>query len=100
MTFVIDKKAERIKNRSTFDERNFMFKFIKTRYFLKAEQNMCYLKSKKDSEYIQKEIKEHDEPNDVCESLKKFKNTNEIHKSYKKEIKMNDIQSLECNKHH
>ena len=37
MTSVIDKKTERIKNRSAFDQRNFMLKFIKTRYFLKAE---------------------------------------------------------------
>ena len=35
MTLVTDKKTEKIKNRSTFDQRNFMLKFIKTRYIFK-----------------------------------------------------------------
>ena len=61
------------------------------RYFLKAKQNMCYLRSEKDLEYIHRKLKKHDETNNVCEFLKKFKNTNEIHKLYKKKIKMNDI---------
>ena len=58
---------------------------------MKAEQSMCYLILKKNLKYIYKELKEHDETNDVCEFLKKFKNTNKIHEFYKKEIKMNDI---------
>ena len=57
MTFMIDKKTERINDRSTLDQKNSIFKFIKTRYFLKAEQNMCYFTSKKNSEYIQKGLK-------------------------------------------
>ena len=61
---------------------------------------MRYLRSKKDSEYTHKELKEYDEINDACESLKEFKNTSEIHEFYRKETKMNDIQSLECNEHH
>ena len=73
---------------------------MKMRYFLKAEQNMCYFRPEKNSEYIYKELKEHDKINDACEFLKKFKNTSEIYKSYEKEIKMNDIQSFECNEHH
>ena len=54
MTFMIDKKTERIENRSTFDQKNFILKFMKTRYFSKAEQSICYFESKKDSEYIHK----------------------------------------------
>ena len=100
MTLVIGRKAERIKSRSAFDQRNFMFKFIKTRHFLKAEQGMCYLISKKDSEYIHRELEKHYETNDACESLKKLKDTNEVHESYKEKKKINDIQSLECNEHH
>ena len=100
MTFMIDKKTERIKSRSAFDQKNFMFKFIKTRHFLKAEQNMCYFILKKDSEYIHKELKKHYEISDACESLKKLKNTNEGHESYEEEKKMNNIQSFKCNEHH
>ena len=77
-----------------------MFKFMKTRYFLKAEQNMCYPKLKKDSEYIHRKLKEHNETNNACEFLKKYKNTNKIHESYEKETKMNDIQSFKYNEHH
>ena len=98
MTSVIDKKAERIKSRSAFDQKNFMLKLIKTRYFLKAEQNMCYLKSEKNLKYIQKKLKKHDETSNACESLKKFKDTNEVHEIYEK-MKINEIQSLECNEH-
>ena len=99
MTSVIDKKTERIKSRSTFDQKNFMFKFITTRYFLKAEQSMCYLKSKKNLKYTHEVLKEHDETNDAYEFLKKFKNTNEIRESYEKVMKMNEIQSFKCNEH-
>ena len=60
---------------------------------------MCYLISKKNSEYIHRELKKHYETNDACESLKKLKNTNEVYESYKEKTKMNDIQSLECNEH-
>ena len=100
MTSVIDKKTERIKNRSTFDQKNFMLKFMKTGYSLKAEQNMCYFKSEKNLKYTYRKLKEYNKTNDICKSLEKFKNTNEIHEFYKKEIKMNDIQSLKCNGHH
>ena len=100
MTSVIDRKTERIESRSTFDQRNFMLKLIKTRHFLKARQNMCYFILKKDSKYIHEELEEYYEINDACEFLKKLKDTNKIYKSYKKEKKMNDIQSLECNEHH
>ena len=99
MTPVTDKKAERIKSRSAFDQGNSMLKFIKTRHSLKAEQSMCYFISKKDSEYIHRELKKHYETSDACESLKELKNTNEVHEFYEKKIKMNDIQSLECNEH-
>ena len=99
MTFMIDKKTERIKSRSAFDQKNFMFKFITTRYFLKAEQSMCYFKSTKNSEYIHKMLKKHNETSDACEFLKKFKNTNEIRESYKKIIKINEIQNFKCNEH-
>ena len=99
MTFVIDKKAEKIKNKSTFDQKDFMFKFITTRYFLKAEQSMCYLKSKKNLKYTHEVLKEHDETNDAYEFLKKFKNTNEIRESYEKVMRINNIQSFECNEH-
>ena len=68
-----------------------MFKFIKMRYFLKKEQNICYFELKKNSEYNYKKLKKHDETSDVCEFLQKFKNTNKIHKYYEKEIKMNNI---------
>ena len=88
---MIDKNTERIKNRSTFDQKNFMFKFITTKYFLKAEQNICYFKSEKNSKYTHEMLKKYNEINDACESLKKFKNTNEIRKFYKKVIKMNEI---------
>ena len=100
MTPVIDKKAERIENKSAFDQKNFMFKFIKTRHFLKAEQNICYFISKEDSEYIHEKLKKPYETSDVYESLKKLKDTNKIHEFYKEEKKMNDIQNLECNEHH
>ena len=100
ITFVTDKKAERIDDRSTFDQKNFMLKFIKTRYFLKIEQNMYYFISKKDSEYTHRKLKKYDETSDACESLKEFKNTSEIHEFYEKLTKMNEIQSLECNEHH
>ena len=70
-----------------------------TRYFLKAEQSMCYFKSEKNLEYIHKVLKKHDERNDVCEFLKKFKNTNEVRESYEKIMKMNEIQSFKCNEH-
>ena len=99
MTFVIDKKTEKIKNKSTFDQRNFMFKFITTRYFLKAEQSMCYSKLKKNSEYIHEMLKKHDEISDACEFLKKFKNTNEVCESYEKIMKMNKVQNFKCNEH-
>ena len=99
MTSVIDKKTKRIKNRSTFDQENFMFKFITTRYSLKAEQSMCYFKLKKNSEYIHEVLKEHDETNDACEFLKKFKNTNEIRESYEEVMKMNKVQNFKCNEH-
>ena len=91
MTFVIDRKTEKIKNKSTLDQRNFMLKFIITRYFLKAKQNICYFKSKENSKYIHEMLKEHDETNDVCEFLKKFKNTNEVRESYEKIMRMNEI---------
>ena len=87
MTFIIDKKAKRIKNRLAFDQKNFMLKFMKTRYSLKAEQNMYYFKSEKNSEYIYKELKKYNETSNACESLKKFKNTSEIHEFYKKKNK-------------
>ena len=99
MTSVIDKKIKRIKNRSIFNQENFMLKFIRTKYFLKAEQNMCYLTSEKNSKYIHKKLKKHDKTNDACESLKEFKYTNEIYKLYKKIIKMNEIQNFKCNEH-
>ena len=91
MTSVIDRKTERIKSRSRFDQRNFMFKFMKMRYFLKAEQSMYYFRSEKNLKYIYKEFKKHDKISNACKSLKKFKNTNEVHESYEKEIKMNNI---------
>ena len=100
MTFVIDRKTEKIKDRLTFDQKNFMLKFIKTRHFLKAEQNMYYHILKKDSEYTHGELKKYYETSDACEFLKKLKNINEVHESYKEEKKMNDIQSFKCNEHH
>ena len=99
MTSVIDKKTERIKDRSTFDQRNFMLKFIAMRYFLKAKQSICYFKSEKDSEYIHEILKKHNETSDACEFLKEFKNTNEIRKSYEEVMKKNEIQSFKCNEH-
>ena len=99
MTLVIDRKTERIKDRSTFDQKNFMLKFIRTRYFLKEEQSMCYLTSEKDSEYIYKELKKHNETSDACESLKEFKNTNEVREFYEQVMKINKIQSFKCNEH-
>ena len=99
MTLVIDKKTKRIKSRSTFDQKNFMFKFITTRYFLKAEQNMCYFKLEKNLEYIHKMLKKHDEISDACEFLKKFENTNEVREFYEEIMKMNEIQSFKCNEH-
>ena len=69
------------------------------RYFLEAEQNICYFKSEKNSKYIHEMLKEHDEINDACEFLKEFKNTNEIREFYEKVMKMNEIQSLKCNEH-
>ena len=96
---VIDKKTKRIENRSTFDQKNFMFKFITTKYFLKAEQNMCYFKSKKNLKYIHETLKKHNETSDACESLKKFKNTNKVRESYEEIMKMNEIQSFKCNGH-
>ena len=77
-----------------------MFKSMKTRYFLKAEQSMCYFTSEKDSEYTHRKLKKYDETNDVCEFLKEFKNTSEVHEFYEKEIKMNNIQSLKCNENY
>ena len=100
MTSVIDKKTKRIDGRSALDQKNFILKFIKTRYSLKAEQNMYYLISKKNSEYTHKELKKHNKINNACESLKKFRNTNKIYKSCEKTINMNEIQNLECNEHH
>ena len=100
MTFVIDKKTKKINNRSTFDRENFMLKFIKTRYFLKKEQNMCHLTLEKNLKYIYKELKKYNETNDVCESLKKFDNTNEIYKFYERATEMNEIQRLKCNKYY
>ena len=47
ITFVIDTITEKINNRSMLDRENFIFKFIKMRYFSKAEQSMCYFTSKK-----------------------------------------------------
>ena len=44
-------------------------------------------------------LKEHNEINDACEFLKKFKNTNEILESYKEIMKMNEVQNLKCNEH-
>ena len=67
---------------------------------MKAEQNMCYLKSKKNSKYIHEMLKKHDETSDTCEFLKEFKNTNEVRESYKKVIKMNKIYNFKCNEHH
>ena len=99
ITSVIDKKTERIENRSTFDQKNFMFKFITTKYFLKAEQDMCYFKSAKNSKYIHKKLKKHDETSDACEFLKEFKNTNEVREFYEKVMKMNEIQNFKCNEH-
>ena len=96
---MIDKKTERIKSRSAFDQKNFMFKFITARYFLKAEQNICYFKSEENSEYIHKVLKKHDEINDACEFLKKVKNTNKVRKPYEEIIKMNKIQSFKYNEH-
>ena len=89
MTPVIDTKTEKINDRSTFDRGNSMLKLIKTRNFLKAEQSICYLTSEKDSKYIHRKLKKHDEIKDVCESLKKFKNTKEVQKFYKKATEMN-----------
>ena len=80
-TFVIDKKTERINDRSILDQKNFMFKFTKKWYFLKEEKNMCYFTLKENSEYIHKEIKEYNETSDACEFLEKFKNKNEIYES-------------------
>ena len=91
MTSVIDKKTEKIKDRSTFDQRNSMFKFITIKYFLKAEQSMCYFELKKNSKYIHEVLKEHDETNDTYEFLKEFKNTNEVREFYEKVMKMNKI---------
>ena len=99
MTFVIDKKTERIESRSTFNQKNFMLKFITTKYFLKTEQSMCYFKLKKNSKYIHEVLKKYNETNDVCEFLKKFKNTNEIRESYEKVLKINKIQNFKCNEH-
>ena len=100
MTFVIDRKTERINNKSTLNQRNFMLKSIKTKYFLKTRQNMCYFILEKNSKYIHKELKEYDETSDACEFLKKFKNTSEVHKSCEKVKNINEIQSLECNEYY
>ena len=66
---------------------------------MKAEQSMCYLKLKKDSEYIHEMLKKYNETNDACESLEKFKNSNKVRESYKKIMKMNEIQNFEYNEH-
>ena len=68
-----------------------MFKFITTRYFLKAEQSMCYFKLKKNSKYIHEMFQKHDETSDACEFSEKFKNTNEVREFYEKVMKMNEI---------
>ena len=52
---------------------------------------MCYFTSKKNRKNIHRRLKKHDETNDVCESLKKFKNTNKSHKSYKEATEINKI---------
>ena len=88
---MIDKKIKKINNRSTLDRENFILKLIKIKYFLKVEQSIRYFTSKKDSEYIHRELKKHDEINDACEFLKKFKNTNNVHEFYKKITEMNMI---------
>ena len=99
MTSVTDIKTEKINDRSTFDRENFMFKFIKTRNFLKAEQNTCYLTSKKNQEYIYRKLKKHDETSNACKFLKEFKDMNEVHEFYKEATEMNQIQSLKSNEH-
>ena len=60
---------------------------------------MCYLTSEKNSEYIHKKLKKHDETNNACKSLKEFKNTSEIREFYEEVTKMNKIQSFKCNEH-
>ena len=60
---------------------------------------MHYFTLKKNSEYIHRELKEHEKINDVCESLKEFKNTNEIYEFYKRTTEMNEIQSLKNNEY-
>ena len=79
MTSVINEKIEKINKKSMLDQRNFIFKFTKKRYFLKEEKSTCYSISKKDSEYIHKKLKEHNEINNACKFLKEFKNKNKIH---------------------
>ena len=91
ITSVIDRKTKRIKNKSAFDQRNFMLKLITTRYFLKAEQDIRYFKSAKNSEYTYETLKKHDETSDAYEFLKNFKNTNKIRESYKEVMRMNKI---------
>ena len=100
MTSVIDRKTEKINDRSTLDRENSMLKFIKTRYFLKEEQDIYYLTSEKDSEYTYKELKKYNETSDACKFLKKFENTNEVHESHEEATEMNEIQNFECNKHY
>ena len=99
MTSVIDKKAERINSRSTFDRRNSMFKFIKTRYSMKKEQDIRYFTSEENSEYTYKKLKKHKKINNACKSLEEFKNTNEIHEFYEGTTEMNEVQSLKNNEH-
>ena len=99
MTSVIDKKTKKINDKSTLDRENFMFKFIKTRYFLKEEQSMYYFTSEKNSKYIHKKLKKHDETNKACEFLKEFENISEVHESHKEATEMSKIQSFECNEH-
>ena len=91
ITSVIDIKTKKINDRSTLNRENFTFKFIKMRYFSKAEQNMYYFTSKKNRENIHKYLKKHDETSDAWESLKKFLNMNEIHEFYEEITKMNKI---------
>ena len=58
---------------------------------MKTEQSMCYFKSEKNSKYTHEMLKEHDKTNDVCASLKKLKNTNEIRESYEEVMKINKV---------
>ena len=76
-----------------------MFKSIKNRYFLKEKEDMCYFTSKKNLEYIHRELKKYDKTSDACESLKIFKNKNKIHEFQKRMTELNQIWSFESNEY-